>query len=86
MIQSPDVEFIMEAHNGLSAKIVQEAGKYLTFFVNQEVITHLRYFLNILSSTLSVWLSFLGELRGSKKRKPSPLTLPRPLSLSPRRA
>lgn len=27
MLQSPDVEFIMEAHNGLSAKIVQEAGK-----------------------------------------------------------
>ena len=26
MIQSKDLEFIMEAHNGLSAKIVQEAG------------------------------------------------------------
>ena len=83
MIQSPNVEFIMEAHNGLSAKIVQEAGKYLTFFVNQEV-THVKYFLNILNSTLSIWLSFLGELRGSKKRKPSPLTLP--LSFSARRA
>ena len=38
MIQSPDVEFIMEAHNGLSAKIVQEAGKYLRFFVSQEYL------------------------------------------------
>lgn len=26
MLESPDLEFIMEAHNGLSAKIVQEAG------------------------------------------------------------
>jgi len=26
MIESPEIEFIMEAHNGLSAKIVQEAG------------------------------------------------------------
>lgn len=26
MIESPELEFIMEAHNGLSAKIVQEAG------------------------------------------------------------
>lgn len=28
MLESPELEFIMEAHNGLSAKIVQEAGKY----------------------------------------------------------
>ena len=27
MLKSPDLEFIMEAHNGLSAKIVQEAGQ-----------------------------------------------------------
>ncbi|XP_001629439.3 phosphoenolpyruvate phosphomutase [Nematostella vectensis] len=26
MLESPELEFIMEAHNGLSAKIVQEAG------------------------------------------------------------
>ncbi|NQW01423.1 MAG: phosphoenolpyruvate mutase [Rhodospirillales bacterium] len=26
MLQSPDLEFLMEAHNGLSAKIVEEAG------------------------------------------------------------
>ncbi|MEQ9575364.1 MAG: hypothetical protein RLN77_07255, partial [Rhodospirillales bacterium] len=26
MLTSPDLEFIMEAHNGLSAKIVEEAG------------------------------------------------------------
>ena len=26
MLTSKDLEFIMEAHNGLSAKIVQEAG------------------------------------------------------------
>lgn len=26
MLQSKDLEFIMEAHNGLSAKIVAEAG------------------------------------------------------------
>lgn len=26
MLQSPDLEFIIEAHNGLSAKIAQEAG------------------------------------------------------------
>lgn len=26
MLESPDLEFLMEAHNGLSAKIVQEAG------------------------------------------------------------
>jgi phosphoenolpyruvate phosphomutase len=26
MLQSPDLEFLMEAHNGLSARIVQEAG------------------------------------------------------------
>ena len=26
MLQSPDLRFIMEAHNGLSAKIVEEAG------------------------------------------------------------
>ena len=74
MIQSPDVEFIMEAHNGLSAKIVQEAGKYMTFFVNQEV-THLRYFLNILNSTPSIWLSFLGNYEEARKESP-------PLSLS----
>lgn len=75
MIQSPDVEFIMEAHNGLSAKIVQEAGKYLTFFVNQEV-THLRYFLNILNSTLSIsGFLFLGNYEEARKESP-------PLSLS----
>lgn len=28
MITSPDLEFIMEAHNGVSAKIVEEAGNY----------------------------------------------------------
>ena len=85
MIQSPDVEFIMEAHNGLSAKIVQEAGKYLTFFVNQEVTHFNKVFLKYLKFYPEyIWLSFLGELRGSKKRKPSPLTLP--LSLSARRA
>ena len=27
MLESPELEFIMEAHNGLSAKIVQEAGQ-----------------------------------------------------------
>ena len=27
MLESPELEFIMEAHNGLSAKIVQEAGR-----------------------------------------------------------
>ena len=26
MLESPELEFIMEAHNGLSAKIVEEAG------------------------------------------------------------
>ncbi len=26
MLQSPELEFLMEAHNGLSAKIVEEAG------------------------------------------------------------
>ena len=26
MLQSTEVEFIMEAHNGLGARIVQEAG------------------------------------------------------------
>ena len=26
MLESPDLEFIMEAHSGMSAKIVQEAG------------------------------------------------------------
>ena len=26
MLLSPELEFIMEAHNGLSAKIVEEAG------------------------------------------------------------
>lgn len=30
MLESKNLEFIMEAHNGLSAKIVQEAGKYDT--------------------------------------------------------
>lgn len=29
MLTSPDLEFIMEAHNGLSARIVQEAGMYV---------------------------------------------------------
>lgn len=29
MLESPELEFIMEAHNGLSAKIVQETGNYL---------------------------------------------------------
>ena len=29
MLESPELEFIMEAHNGLSAKIVQEAGECL---------------------------------------------------------
>lgn len=28
MLESPELEFIMEAHNGLSAKIVQEAGVF----------------------------------------------------------
>jgi hypothetical protein len=28
MLESPELEFIMEAHNGLSAKIVQEAGEH----------------------------------------------------------
>ena len=27
MLESSELEFIMEAHNGLSAKIVQEAGR-----------------------------------------------------------
>jgi hypothetical protein len=27
MINSPDLEFIMEAHSGLSARIVEESGK-----------------------------------------------------------
>lgn len=26
MLESPQLEFLMEAHNGLSAKIVEEAG------------------------------------------------------------
>ena len=26
MLQSPELEFLMEAHNGLSARIVREAG------------------------------------------------------------
>ena len=26
MLQSPQLEFLMEAHNGLSARIVREAG------------------------------------------------------------
>jgi len=26
MLKSPETEFLMEAHNGLSAKIVEEAG------------------------------------------------------------
>ena len=26
MLQSPELEFLMEAHNGLSAKIAEEAG------------------------------------------------------------
>lgn len=30
MLESPKLEFIMEGHNGLSARIVQEAGKSLT--------------------------------------------------------
>lgn len=28
MLTSPELEFIMEAHNGVSAKIVEEAGKF----------------------------------------------------------
>lgn len=28
MLNSNELEFIMEAHNGLSARIVEEAGKY----------------------------------------------------------
>ena len=31
MLNSPDLEFIMEAHNGLCARIVQEAGN-IAFF------------------------------------------------------
>ena len=26
LLESPDLEFIMEAHNGLSARVVEEAG------------------------------------------------------------
>mgnify|MGYP001490605090 CR=1 FL=1 len=37
MLTSPELEFIMEAHNGLSAKIVQEAG----FKVNRGTCTRL---------------------------------------------
>lgn len=33
MLESPKLEFIMEGHNGLSARIVQEAGKSLTLFI-----------------------------------------------------
>ncbi len=29
MLTSPELEFLMEAHNGLSAKIVEEAGQWL---------------------------------------------------------
>ena len=32
MLLSKDLEFIMEAHNGLSAKIVEEAGAYTVLF------------------------------------------------------
>ena len=36
MLESPELEFIMEAHNGLSAKIVQEAGRLVIL----NMITH----------------------------------------------
>ena len=42
MLHSSDLEFLMEAHNGIAAKIIQEAGIALFFFfVNLEQISHL---------------------------------------------
>ena len=39
MLESPELEFIMEAHNGLSAKIVQEAGEhFITEYRSYHVI------------------------------------------------
>ena len=32
MLHSSDLEFLMEAHNGIAAKIIQEAGIALFFF------------------------------------------------------
>lgn len=35
MLNSPELEFLMEAHNGLAAKIVQNAGKICISKSNQ---------------------------------------------------
>lgn len=43
MLQSPEVEFIMEAHNGLSAKIVQEAGQQETYLLCHQFFNCLKY-------------------------------------------
>ena len=40
MLESPELEFIMEAHNGLSAKIVQETGT-VTIYTSHNDTVHM---------------------------------------------